>query len=102
MIKTSLYKVKDSKLCVWSDWCDQLSSNLKSEALDTLKEENSFREIFLSFNAGEVDYVLGLSEFNGESLKPNQIKDINKTHQQKKEECLTYVGTTSLLLDLKI
>ena len=66
----------------------------KSEAEETLKEEEMLMEGSMTFSLGIENYVI-LFGYHEEELNPTTSKEINIEHKMWKNECLQYVGALS-------
>lgn len=103
MIITKIYKIKPDKLGVWRNWCQRLQSDLRLEALETLKVENAELELFINLKLQNNWYALGLmsSKNNLETRQPDNSK-INQEHKLIKSECLEPAGESEIGYLLKI
>jgi hypothetical protein len=99
MNKAYLFKIKEGKKDLWYNWCQEISTSLRAEALSTLEEEQVLHELTLGISLPEGDYVVGYMD--GECLPANQDREINKRHNIMKEECLERIGPVDILYDLK-
>lgn len=93
MEKYALFKIKEGKYAEWKAWMDFLLSR-REEVMDTLKEENADRELWVSFG----DYVLGMERFVDAPM-PATPRKLNNEHKKKKDECLEFVSRGSVLAD---
>ncbi len=100
MTKAVLFKVNDGQWEYWKEWCTELSTSLRSEAMLTLEEEKLVQELTLSFNLGDSIYVIGYMD--GDSLPVNMSRDINIKHKAMKDQCLQRVSEASVLYNLII
>ncbi len=82
-MNTRLFKVTNT--AKWFKWCEQLNTTLKSEALDTLKEEGGTFECFINFEIDNQFYSLALGDGH---LPADMSKEINQRHKEIKKECL--------------
>jgi hypothetical protein len=99
-MKGVVYKIKEGKLGIWKDWCHEVSTTLRKEAIATLGEEKSTQEVFLIFKLDGQWYTLGAGE--GECLSSNKEKEINIKHDQMKKECLSRGVRTETLYHIKV
>lgn len=99
MSKAYLFKIKEGKKDIWYNWCQKLSTSLRSEALSTLEEEQIIQELAIGITLPEGQYFIGYMD--GEYLPANLDREINQRHQSMKEECLERAGPVDILYDLK-
>lgn len=100
MKKAILFRIKEGKRDGWYTWCRELSSNLREEAILTLKEEQVLQELTLAFSIEDSDYVIGYMD--GDCLPANMERDINQRHKEMRAECLEYMGDVEVLYDLQV
>ena len=89
----NVFKIKDGKLETWREWCNQLNTTRRSEAMAALEQEGVNCEFFAIFKIKDHYYTLG-AEIGGQTggtLNPED-SEINATHKKIKEECLEYIG----------
>lgn len=86
MLKFALFKIKEGKREDWRNWCTELMRR-KNEALKTLKQENSSREICILHG----DYVFGISEYFAEPQPTDMSIELNIEHRQRLRDCLEKV-----------
>lgn len=92
-MKYSLYKIKEGKKDQWADWCKELNTTYRSEALKTLEEENILFESFFIFQIGSEFYTIGCgAEKEGGGKKVDKENELNKRHFANKRECLEFVS----------
>lgn len=84
-LHTALFKLKKGKEQVWKDWCTELQTIYKKEALETLKEEGLFAEFSSTVTIGGDMYVIGgiYQKEKGEKVD----RELNRKHEEKKKEC---------------
>ena len=99
-MKINLFKIKESKLAQWKEWCGLLHTEYRTEAIETLKEENVLYEAFGIFELKGEWFTLGFGEDNGEPLSANPNRKLNQQHILNKKECLEYIGPIELLYEL--
>ena len=85
-MKIKLHKLKKGKESKWFAWCLLLMTDLKKDALESIKEEKLSFEGAGSFELNGETYVLGIME--GEGFPANMKKEINKKHIEMRKECL--------------
>lgn len=90
-MKMNLFKIKEGKLDQWKQWCIELATTKKEEALETLKEEKILIEGFKLFCIGTDYYTIGYAFFNESIQKANGEKEINIIHKKNKTECLEFI-----------
>lgn len=94
-----LFRVKRGYLDEWKKWCKEIREERYQEAKETLAEENLSQEGVFLFEYNNEHFVLGFTD--GDGLPPNPDREINKTHKQKKETCLEYIGHVDILYHIK-
>lgn len=85
-MKGKIFKIKKDKLEIWKNWCLDLDSTHKKEALETLIEEGLNREYGGIFKLKEDYYGYILTDKEG--IPSNKEKEINRTHLNKIKECI--------------
>lgn len=98
--KVVLLKVKEGKLETWKNWCHELETALRLEALETLQEEKVTEELCVLVDFNGVPHVVGFME--GEMLPADMSREINQKHHAMKKECLEYVGAGEGLYHLRV
>ena len=100
MKNARLFKIKDGKKDAWLAWCVKLENEYKHEAIETLREEHVFHEMFIVFSIGGQDYTLGYSDSTeGETIgQPNPDRELNILHTQTKRECLDPVADSDAVV----
>lgn len=99
MRKASCFKVKENKKKQWLEWCEELETVSKSEAIDSLKSEGVQQEACFSVLIDSSMYIIGFSE--GVCKDADMSLEVNKKHKEKKEECLEYISPAEVLYLLK-
>lgn len=99
MEKAILLKVKDGQWEAWKNWCTELNTTLRKEAILTLEEERVFQELTIGFEVDGDYFVIGFMD--GECLPANMERDINKRHNAMKHQCLERVGNADVLYNIK-
>lgn len=89
MKKYALFKIKEGKKELWTNWCNELM-NRKDEVLLTLQEENLISERYIILD----DYVFGEYEIaeGKEKLPMNKERELNKKHYEIFHECLEWTS----------
>lgn len=100
MSQAVLFKIKEGRKEEWLSWCKELSTTLRDEAIETLKEEGVVQELTIAFSINGDDYVLGYMD--GEILPANMDQEINQKHKEMKEECLERVRDADVLSNFKV
>lgn len=85
-MKGIVIKIKKGKEEVWREWCNKIQNDYADQAIETLKEERCIQELFAIFPLNGAWYTIGMSE--GECFPSNKEIELNKIHNQKKQECL--------------
>lgn len=99
MQKAVLLKVKAGEWENWQNWCEELSTNLLTEAITTLEEEKVVQELTLGFEIENQHYIIGFMD--GDCLPANMDREINQKHKAMKTQCLEYVGEVEILSNIK-
>jgi hypothetical protein len=97
MLEGNLFKIKEGKIDIWKEWCNELNTSLRNDAIATLKEEGNVQEVFVVFELNGDFYTIGLAE--GQNL-PATNKEINIKHKAISKECLEKIGKVSCLYNL--
>ncbi|HET8574891.1 MAG TPA: DUF6176 family protein [Candidatus Paceibacterota bacterium] len=95
-----IFKIKEGKLEQWKQWCKELETSRRGEAIETLRDEGVTREGCLLFQIGTDNYVVGFAEGNPHPSDPTL--SINQEHKRHREECLESVVSTQVLYDLRL
>lgn len=82
-----LFKVKEGKLDQWKNWCNELMTTRKSEALASLTRENVQHESCYLFKENNEYFVLGTVAFSG-TPKDSGKTLVDLQHDYQKKECL--------------
>lgn len=87
---SKLFRIKQGKLEIFTDWLNTINGPLKEEALTTLTQERVTRETYVLFRNKNQDiyYVVGLNEALDTPLDSDPNISINQKHKQIKSECL--------------
>lgn len=94
---SKLFKIKEGKQAQWENWCKTLSTDKKLEAMETLKQEQVKREIFLVFP----NYTVGIME--GENILPSDPNGLlNQEHKRQMSECLEAISKGTVGYDLMV
>lgn len=96
--KVVLLKVNDGKHEAWKNWCHELETTRRIEALETLEEEGVTEELCVLISLNGAPHVVAFME--GEMLPTNMVREINQKHNQMKKECLEYVSEGESLYHL--
>ncbi|MBY0310194.1 hypothetical protein K2Q16_03565 [Patescibacteria group bacterium] len=91
----NVFRVKSGKEAAWREWCVELTTQFRTEAEASLREEGLVHEAVFSFIIDGTTYVLG--EMVGECLPANTDRQVNQKHKQMKEECLERVSKAEVL-----
>lgn len=85
-----LKKVREGKLDQWRDWCIQLATSRRAEAIESLADEHVLQEMCILFMVEGTPYVLGYMESDSreEILASLVDKEINIEHRKQLKECL--------------
>lgn len=101
--QTHICKIRPDKLQIWKDWCREIRTNLREEALKSMAEENAVTELFALYKIGKNYYAVGF--MFGIEKRPfkdmNLAREINQKHIQIMHECFEEVveGEISYLLN---
>ena len=88
-MKYAIYKIKPNKLNLWKDWCKELNTTHRRDALKTLETENLLFEGFIIFEIKGDTYTIGYSaEKEGGEQPSDSTNELNKKHREIKKECL--------------
>lgn len=99
-LKIALFKIKAEKVHIWKEWCHSLQKEFNQQAIETLKEEGLESEFYTLFEIHGEFYTLAGGYQLGDGYTSD--KDINRIHQEKKEECFEKKVDASILLDLHV
>jgi hypothetical protein len=99
MEKAVLLRVKDGQWETWTQWCTELNTTLRKEAILTLHEEQVLQELTLGFSLNNEHYIIGFMD--GDCLPANMKRDINQRHQEMKRQCLERVDDVAVLYNIK-
>jgi hypothetical protein len=88
MSRINFFKIKQGKKATLAEWCERLNTTLRTEAIETLKEEGIKREIFRLYEIDGQDYLMTYEEADGEPTGANILKEINKQHRAILDECI--------------
>jgi len=92
-MKYAIYKIKPNKFETWKNWCNELNTTFREEALKTLAYENILFESFIIFNIKDEPYTLGcILEKDGGEKTADILNELNQKHQAIKKECLGHVS----------
>lgn len=96
-----IYKLKPGKEVVFKNWTQQISTTYLHEAVESLKEENCTRELFIMFCIDNNYYVAAHME--GDNILPsNREREINITHKTTLAECVESVVPYESLFDISV
>lgn len=95
-----LFKIKEGKLNVWKEWCNELMHSRKEEAIATFADENVKRETFVMFTTKEGNFVTGRNEYIEDLRKGSPDVQINIDHKIKMRECLEPLAPGDIICDL--
>lgn len=98
MLQGNIFKIREGKLDQWKNWCHKINTELRNEAIETLKEEKVIQEAFVLLNIDGSSYAIGMGE--GECL-PATSRSINMEHKKQARECLEKIGKIDCLYHLK-
>lgn len=95
MIKNKILKIKKGKLEIWKAWCLELQNERIGEARETLLDEGLEYETVGIFQIKDDHYILAST--SGEERPTDLGREINKTHREKRKECLDFVDEVEVL-----
>lgn len=99
MEKAVLYKVEPGQWNTWKEWCTEINTTLREEAILTLEEEQVLHELALGFSLGDDQYVIGFMQ--GECLPANTAHEINQKHRNMREQCLEKIDYAETLYNIQ-
>lgn len=99
MQRATVLKVKTGQWETWKQWCAELDTVLRSEAVLTLEEEQVLQELTLGFALDGEHYVIGFMD--GECLPANMDRVINQRHNEMKQTCLERITNAEVLYNIK-
>lgn len=92
-MKFVIYKIKTGKRETWEAWCRSILNEHRSEAIDTLREENILYENCYILGEADNSYVLFSTEEGvGGKKATNLERELNQVHLCKLKECLERVS----------
>lgn len=95
-----IYKIKIEKVSLLRNWGKQLQNELKNEAIDTLREENCTRELFVIFEDAGQWYLVAHME--GGPFNSSTDREINRIHKQIMHETIDRVMESEVLYDVSV
>ncbi|MGK2849235.1 MAG: DUF6176 family protein, partial [Minisyncoccota bacterium] len=98
-MNVKVFKLKQGKEDQWREWCKQLQTIYRREAIATVLEEQGKFESFVLFNVGNDYYTVGISDTK---LAANKEVSLNREHQRQKKECLEHSLNADVLYELDI
>lgn len=97
-MKTVIFKIKEGKVDTWKQWCTDVNTIFRSEAIEAIKEEGIKYEAFSIVNIGTDFYTIGFGD-DGTNI-PNMEREINKKHKEMKKECLEFIDVVDTEYEL--